>query len=201
MMNTVIEDLREAARSGRVTLEAQLRASDLLDSLYEAVDAGASLPESAPEYCVEYEAIGRTVAAVFDPALLAEEAALRLHPFVEAMEDARYEAATAASLHEFAKEVHQIWQTSGIFARRRALRELRRRAGFRLESNRIGNYVAKTFDLMNEARSRFAMAQQAVFANDVSYKCRRNLYAEIASFLQKRSVTPQDHSEKTFYAI
>jgi len=190
MMNTVIEDLREAARSGRVTLEAQLRASDLLDSLYYAIDSGASLPESAPEYCVEYDDIGRAAAAAFDPAFLAEEAAMRLRPFVEAMDEARFEAAAAASLHEFAKEVHQMWQTSGIFARRRALRELRKRAGFRLESNRIGNYVAKTFDLMNEAQARFAVAQQAVFANDVSYKCRRDLYAEIASCIQKWSSTP-----------
>ena len=99
----------------------------------------------------------------------------------EAMNEARFEAASAASLHEFAKEVFEIWQTSGIFARKRALKELRARAGFRLESHRIGNYVAKTFDLMNEAQARFARAQQAVFAADVTYKIKPGIYSKMYS--------------------
>ena len=72
-----------------------------------------------------------------------------------------------------------------MFARRRALRDLRERAGFRLESHRIGNYVAKTFDLMNEAQARFAKAQQAVFAADVSYKVRPSEYSEIYACLNR----------------
>ena len=91
----------------------------------------------------------------------------------------RFEAAAAASLHEFTKEVYQIWQTSGVFARRRALKELRERAGFRLESHRIGNYVAKTYDLMNEAQTRYAKAQQAVFAADIAYKIQPGIYSRI----------------------
>ena len=74
---------------------------------------------------------------------------------------------------------------SCIFARRRALRELRERAGFRLESHRIGNYVAKTFDLMNEAQARFARAQQAVFSADVKYKIQPDTYAKIYDLLCK----------------
>ena len=72
-----------------------------------------------------------------------------------------------------------IWQAQGIFARKRALRELRERAGFRLESHRIGNYVAKTFDLMNEAQVRFARAQQALFAADFRYKIKPEIHAGI----------------------
>lgn len=68
--------------------------------------------------------------------------------------------------------------------RRRALRDLRERAGFKLESHRIGNYVAKTFDLMNEAYARFARAQQAVFAADVSYKCKEGTYKSIYDILK-----------------
>ena len=101
------------------------------------------------------------------------------------MNEVRFEAASAASLHEFAKEVFEIWQTSGVFARRRALRDLRERAGFRLESHRIGNYVAKTFDLMNEAQARFARAQQAVFAADVRYKICPEIYSRIYDILSK----------------
>ena len=72
-----------------------------------------------------------------------------------------------------------IWQTSGVFARRRAIKELRQRAGFRLETHRIGNYVAKTYDLMNEAHAQYAKAQQARFAADVSYMIQPGIYDKI----------------------
>ena len=67
--------------------------------------------------------------------------------------------------------------------RRRALNELRERAGFRLESHRIGNYVAKTFDLANEAQARFAHAQQQFFRSDVSYKLLTGIYRELYNLL------------------
>lgn len=89
-----------------------------------------------------------------------------------------------ASAHEFAKETFHTWQTAGIFMRKRALKALRERAGFKLESHRIGNYVAKTFDLMNEAQMRFARAQQAVFASDVTYKVQPGLFGKIADILR-----------------
>ena len=78
-----------------------------------------------------------------------------------------------------------IWQTAGIFARRRALNELRERAGFRLEAHRIGNYVAKTFDLMNEAQAEFARAQQARFKADISYKIKLDSYTGIQNILHE----------------
>ena len=119
----------------------------------------------------------------YDEVSLREELSEVLNPLKQAVTEARFEAASAAALHEFAKEVFEIWQTSGIFARRRALKELRARAGFRLESHRIGNYVAKTFDLANEAQVRFASAQQILFKADMSYKIRPGLYSKINSIL------------------
>jgi hypothetical protein len=104
----------------------------------------------------------------------------------KACNDARFDAAAAASLHEFAEETFHTWQTSGIFMRKRALKALRERAGFRLESHRIGNYVAKTFDLMNEAQMRFASAQQALFAADAAYKIRAGICADIYARLKAR---------------
>ena len=71
--------------------------------------------------------------------------------------------------------------------RKRALKALRERAGFRLESHRIGNYVAKTFDLMNEAQMKFARTQQKVFASDVRYKIKPGLYGKIAEILSADS--------------
>ena len=171
----------EAAASGRIALDQQVRAYDLLEALLDP--SGLQVAEDAAQaYLQAYSAN----APIVDVSALKVELDARLEPLRAAMNDARFEAAAAASLHEFAKEVFDIWQHSGIFARRRALRELRERAGFRLESHRIGNYVAKTFDLQNEAQARFSRAQQAVFAADVAYKIKTGTFAAIYDILKSR---------------
>ena len=178
-----ILDMSEVVQSGKFTLEAQVRAYDLLETLvelYEGVPLSEDMKEAAARYCSVYESLSSALESSFDQEVLSAEASARLKPLEEAANDARFQAAAAASLHEFAKDVFEIWQNSGVFARRRALKELRQRAGFRLESHRIGNYVAKTFDLQNEAASRFAKAQQAVYAANVAYKVRPGVYAQIA---------------------
>ena len=178
-----IEDMKAIESSGCFSLDAQVRAYDLLESVIEVFD-GAPLPESmrdaAERYRLAYLSAAPALESSFDSDALSAEASQRLKPVEEAANEARFQAAAAASLHEFAKDVYEIWQNSGVFARRRALRDLRERAGFRLESHRIGNYVAKTFDLQNEAASRFAKAQQAVYAANVAYKIRPGIHTEIA---------------------
>lgn len=185
-MNKVLEactvDMRAVADGGAMTLDMQVRAYDLLSYLLEMQEYGMPsglADDTVGGFCAEYEASSGKLQNAFDEDMLKKEAQARLEDLKKAQNEARFEAAAAASLHEFAKEVFQTWQTAGIFARRRALRELRERAGFRLESHRIGNYVAKTFDLMNEAHARFARAQQAVFSADVSYKVSRGVYDEL----------------------
>ena len=185
-MNKVLEactvDMRAVADGGAMTLDMQVRAYDLLSSLLEMKEYGIpyGLDNAVvSSFCAVYEASSGKLQNAFDEDMLKKEAQARLEDLKKAQNEARFEAAAAASLHEFAKEVFQTWQTAGIFARRRALRELRERAGFRLESHRIGNYVAKTFDLMNEAHARFARAQQAVFSADVSYKVSRGVYDDL----------------------
>ena len=178
-MEKYIVDMRNAASRGRISLEEQVRAYDLLDSLLAADDMGCPCGVAAEEFCQAYVAVEAELAGCFDAGALQQEADALLVPLKAEMEELRFAAASAASLHEFAKEVFDIWQTQGIFARKRALKELRQRAGFRLESHRIGNYVAKTFDLANEAQARFARAQQTLFAADVRYKIREDIYGEI----------------------
>ena len=182
-------DIVSVAAGNRLDLNAQVRAYDLMDRLLEMKDMLLSEPamdEAAEGFCRQFEAAGSAVAEAFDPEGLRKEAEECLVPLRDKLNETRFEAAAAASLHEFAKEVFDIWQTEGIFARRRALRELRERAGFRLESHRIGNYVAKTYDLANEAQARFAKAQQAVFAADMSYKIRVGTYDRIYGLLKMK---------------
>lgn len=186
LIRKCIKDMETVAVSGKYSLDAQVRAYDLLEQLldlYYDLPLPAGLKDVAAEFCSVYEANASVLDSAFDSSVLAAAAADVLKPLNEACNEARFEAAAAASLHEFAKEVFDIWQNSGVFARRRALKELRQRAGFRLEAHRIGNYVAKTFDLQNEAASRFAKAQQAIYSSDVAYKIRPGLYAEISARL------------------
>lgn len=208
-------DIRQAVESASFSLEALVRSYDLLDLILSYVseyagfsgdagfsgnpgfsgDAGfsgnpgfsgdAGLKSVVEDYCETYEKNHLELETLFDEDKLKSQVNSSLESLRQKLNDTRYEAAAAASLHEFAKEVFEIWQTSGIFARRRALRELRERAGFRLESHRIGNYVAKTFDLMNEAQARFAKAQQELFAADVTYKVQPGLYGKIYDVLTK----------------
>ena len=190
MIRQCVEDMKAVAASGRYSLEAQVRAYDLLgqfgdvygDGTYAPADVVAS---AAHDFCSAFADLSETLSQAWDGPALEAEAAEKLKSLEEACHEARFEAAAAASLHEFAKEVFEIWQNEGVFARRRALRELRERAGFRLESHRIGNYVAKTFDLMNEAHTRFGRAQQALFNGNVSYKIQEGTYGRLAEMFGK----------------
>lgn len=180
------EDMMAVADGGRWTLDAQIRAYDLLSELMgsdqDCIGDLASTGE-AEDFRRSYAAARDMLTAAYDEKALKDASKARLAPLERACTDARFEAASAASLHEFAKETYSTWQTAGIFMRKRALKALRERAGFRLESHRIGNYVAKTFDLMNEAQLRFAMAQQKVFRSDMTYKIREGVCAKIAEIL------------------
>lgn len=171
--------------TGKISLEAQSRAYDLLDSLLS--DENRSYTE-AKGYTEAAEMFTKAYAkphAEYDEDALRKELEQKLAPLNEALEEIRFKAASAASLHEFAKEVFEIWKTAGIFARKRALKELRERAGFRLESHRIGNYVAKTFDLANEAQAAFAKAQQARFAADITYKIKPGIHEQIHRLIKQ----------------
>ena len=183
LIASCIDDMRSV--DGTLPLAAQIRAYDLLQALSEAMERGIMPSESiSKEFCAVYEASAAELEKSYDETTLKEQLANELEPFEKAVTEARFEAASIAALHEFAKEVFEIWQTSGIFMRRRALNELRERAGFRLESHRIGNYVAKTFDLMNEAQARFARSQQTLFAADASYKIVPGVYEKIYALLK-----------------
>ena len=193
-----IADMREAVQNGKMTLDAQTRAYDLLGCLLD-VPAGeevmhgcdkasgdgarAGVAASAETFLSAYAECSEALAAAYDETHLRAESDALLEPFRKALKEAEDSLGTMTDLHDCAKRTHEIWTDAGFFARQKALRILRQKAGFRLESKRIGNYVAKTFDLMNEAAAAYARAQQALFAADRSYKIRPGIYGEIAAAL------------------
>ena len=180
MIAECIKDMVSIAETGKWTLEAQVRAYDLFDRLSDGVNVSEGEKES---YLKVYGQCSERLAAVFDAQSLQEEAQARLKVLEDEFNESRFKAAAAASLHEFAKDTFAEWQTAGVFMRKRLLKDLRERAGFRLESHRIGNYVAKTYDLMEEARRAYQKAQQACYTNNISYKCSSMFYGRIAELL------------------
>ena len=178
------EDMSLAAQDGKISLDACVRAYDLLDKLLDA--SLVCLAGPAEMFCERYYSLESELKAAYDKPYLHAQADLAIKPFVDALEAAADKARKATALHEAAKETFEIWQTGGFFARQKALRNLRSLAGFRLESNRIGNFVAKTFDLMNEANRDCSRVQQALFTANVTYKIKPGLYARIASVLHVR---------------
>jgi hypothetical protein len=186
LISECVNDMSALASAGKWELDAQVRIYDLLALLMDEVYAETVSAQDAESFIKEYGQVKEKLVAAYDQTALLNEVKARLAPLERACTDARFEAAAAASLHEFAKETFQTWQTSGVFMRRRALNALRERAGFRLESHRIGNYVAKTFDLMNEAQVRFATAQQRVFAADIRFKISPDLHSRVSDLLASR---------------
>ena len=197
------EDMRQAAQNGKISLDACVRAYDLLEKIMDLPDGGSVGPADvysdtiatwcsslgpAEEYCSEYRRLASVLEKAYDEEVLKQEAADRMKPYEAALEEAALRSAKKTELHQCAKETFEIWQRGGFFARQSALRKLRTLAGFRLESERIGNYVAKTFDLMNEAQAAYARAQQTLFAANVTYKIKAGLYCRIASVLHIESV-------------
>lgn len=175
-----IEDMRSIAKSGSWTLEAQVRAYDLLENMIAEAESmsGPDIP-SLSRFCKEYDILAPALDKAYDETLLRGLSDQALKPYKDAVDKAAFKVAELTDLHEYAKYTFEIWQTKGLFARQKAIRILRRKAGFRLETKRIGNYVAKTFDLLNEARAEYARAQQTLFSVDMSYKVKPGIYAQI----------------------
>ena len=178
--------MRLIAHSGNWTLEAQVRAYDLLELLCDYAIEG----EVAAHFCKEFDLMAPSLDKAYNEVVLHALASQQLQPYKEALAKAEAKVAQLTDLHECAKSTFEIWQNKGLFARQKAIRILRQKAGFRLETKRIGNYVAKTFDLMNEARAEYAYAQQSLFSADMSYKIKPGVYADIRKHLS--SLLPED---------
>lgn len=179
-----MQDMRNAACTGRISLDSQVRAYDLLDRLMSLPQGVYDLLPSAQGFCQTYESLADSLESAYDEQSLLDEARMSASGYEELLRQSELRAKAAEELHNAARETFDIWQTCGYFSRRKALRSLRAKAGFRLEADRIGNYVAKTFDLMNEARMAYAGAQQALFAANVSYKVRAGIYADMYKYMQ-----------------
>ena len=181
-----VQDMHNAVCIGGITLDAQVRAYDLLERLMDLPKEVVGMLPATQEFCQTYESLSDSLETLYDEQSLRDQARQKSLKYEELLHEADARAKSAEELHAVARETFDIWQTGGYFARRKALRNLRTKAGFRLESHRIGNYVAKTYDLMNEAKMAYASAQQALFAANMSYKVKPGIYADLYRHMQEK---------------
>lgn len=196
-INSCAKDLNLISRSDKIdpsfALDAIVRAYDTYDLLLSIKDDPSIIGTeflqdgTIENYIMEYSSDSEKFDKCFDLEQINGELQQRLTSLDVALSKAEAAMRDATELHFLAKETFEIWTTKGLFARYKALRRLRKKAGFQLERNRIGNYVARTFDLMNQARTDFAKIQQLRFKADVSYKIVPDLYSKIDSLLRSIS--------------
>lgn len=193
-INRCAEDLSRIAKSQELessfALDAVVRAYDAYDLLLSIKDDPSIIGTeflqdgTIENFIMEYSSFPKDVSKCLDITAIREELQRRLQLAENELSAAQTKADEAVALHELAKQTYEIWTSKGFIARYIALRKLRKKAGFPLEKDRIGNYVARTFDLMNQARADFAKAQQLRFKADVSYKIDINIYQKIDSILR-----------------
>lgn len=193
-INSCAKDLNLISGSDKIdpsfALDAIVRAYDTYDLLLSIKDDPSIIGTeflqdgTIENYIMEYSSDSEKFVKCFDLDALRGELWRRLESIDAKLSEAEIAVKNATELHFLAKETFEIWTTKNFFVRYRALRRLRKRAGFQLEKNRIGNYVARTFDLMNQARTDFAKIQQLRFKADVSYKIVPDLYSKINSLLR-----------------
>ena len=183
-LNQCVADMRSIAELGNWTLDVQVRAYDVLESVCDALEdvrarEAVEFSKAAEQFCAAYDELSTVIESSYDQSALLDQASQKLLHLKDAVEQASLKVDQMTDLHECAKATFEIWTSKGLFARLKDLRVLRAKAGFRLETKRIGNYVAKTYDLMNEAKLSYSRAQQMLFLSDVSYKVKSGVYADI----------------------
>ena len=114
------------------------------------------------------------------------KAAAYLGPWGKRYKEAREAFEKAEELHLMAKVAHKAQEEGGFFEKLKTLRQVRKMAGFPLERTRTGNFVARTFDLMEEARMKMREAELKMYGHNVAYKCTPDTYMKIFELLSKK---------------
>ncbi len=137
------------------------------------------------EYREMYLSYGERLYVVMDPEQIKMKAAAFMGPWKRRHNEALEELQRATELWEMAKVAHKAQMEGGFFEKWKTLRQVRKMAGFRLEKGRTGNFVTRTFDLMNEARSRAREAELKLYEHNVEYKCTPDSYLRIFEVIAK----------------
>ncbi len=195
-------DMQEIATTGQYPVVTLLRGYDLLERLgdWENVEYNlkqygqeeiVAFEDAVKNYREEYIANGEQLYAVMDVEQIKLKCAAYMSPWVRLYKEAKGELEKATALWEMAKVAHQAQLEGGFWEKWRTLREVRKMAGFRLERKRTGNFVTRTFDLMQQAQAKAREAELKMYEHNVAYKCSPNTYLKIFELLSEKYTNRQ----------
>lgn len=191
-------DMEEIAATGQYPVQVLLRGYDLLEKLqewenvkYNVGDSGAFY-KALGEFCRSYLSCGERLYAVMDMEQIRMKAAAYMSPWVGRFKEAQQEMEKATALWEMAKVAHKAQEEGGFWEKWRTLRQVRRMAGFRLERGRTGNFVTRTFDLMQQAQAREREAQLQMYSHNVAHKCTPDSYMRIFELASQKYLQNQN---------
>ena len=192
------EELERIGTENTYSFQAHLRSYNLLESLWlldhftehiqlveknvseeEFATLKAHLQEAIELFCLNYERYHDAVKDCYDQEEMEESAARYLKPWEEKVARAEERLQKMKKLHAIARKASDIFQGHNFFRKFFILRTLRKEAGFKLRRNRVCNFAAKTFDLVNEAQSDLNQVRNGLHKCNVKYKCIGDLYLRI----------------------
>ncbi len=132
-----------------------------------------------------YLKYGEQLEQIFNPKEMEKMAKNYARSWERRYEKAKKEYEDSVELWQLAKKTQQIFEKGNFISKYFALRKLRNRAGFNLEKGKVGNYVTRTFDLMQQAQIQMRSAQLDMFDHNVEYKCAVMMYGKIFDGLKQ----------------
>ena len=199
-VEAVCGDMEDMAASGQYPVVTLLRGYDLLECLgdwekvsYNLEQAQKDTPEyvegfqaALQQYVQSYLTNGERLYALMDMEQIRMKAAAYMGPWKRKHNEALEELEQATALWEMAKVAHQAQQEGNFWEKWKTLREVRKMAGFRLERKRTGNFVVRTFDLMQQAQTKARDAELKVYEHNVEYKCTPDVYTKLCEIIQNK---------------
>ncbi|MBQ5827808.1 MAG: hypothetical protein IIW47_03315, partial [Bacteroidales bacterium] len=148
----------------------------------------AKFYEALELFCNSYLANGERLYAIMDMEQIRMKAAAYMGPWKRRHNEALEELEKATALWEMAKIAHKAQQEGSLWEKWKTLRQVRKMAGFRLERRRTGNFVTRTFELMQQAQARAREAELKLYEHNVEYKCTPDSYLRIYEVIQGKII-------------
>ncbi len=180
------------------TLQGQLKGYDLLEHLWlldnfkeqerlvqenvseeEYVGIVSILQDAIDDYRYNFTRYEQVLKECYDQDKMEAAAAEYMYPWVERVERAEQRLDKMKRLHALATKASEIFSGHNFIRKFFILKKLRKEAGFKLRRDRVGNFAAKTFDLVNEAQSDLNQTRNGLHCSNVRYKCIGDLYPRI----------------------
>lgn len=148
---------------------------------YDEVVSG--LQSAVQRYRKVYADCASQLESLYNHEQMQELAQAYLRPWERSYKQQKERVELAQAIHNAAKEAYNAQQNGNILERWSTLRRVRRLAGFKLEKNRVGNFVARSYDLLHDAQMELQKGQLEMFAHNVAHKCNKDLYKRVAQEL------------------